>query len=80
MFIIPEARTIGNAEFPLSIQLQYGPHSNALELRLVQKHNKSSKGGNNVQRESDSEEENDFEDNRDIVTPKDEGLYCCSNN
>ena len=80
MFNIPEARTIGNTEFPLSIQLQYGPHTNALDLRLIQvkqKHNGgSNKERNNHQGETDSEEEeeDDVGDNRD-VTPKDEGPF-----
>ncbi len=63
----------------MSIQLQYGPHSSVLELRLVQIRRKSTRGiGSAVNStpgaQTDSDEDDELGDSRD-VTPKDEGRW-----
>lgn len=81
-----DVRVIDNAECPLNIQLQYGPLSNMLELRLVQVKQPAGPGprarvgggGNNGHRNHEQDEEDDDNDDDDVknnrdITPKDEG-------
>lgn len=64
-------RTINKTEFPLSLQLQYGPHSSILEIRMVQIRN------NRVtinKEEIDSDDDEQIRQKRGSIIPKDEGL------
>ena len=67
------SRTINKTEYPLNLQLQYGPHSSILEIRLVQIHDRrvAVSGLNN--------EANDYDEQirqkrgNSSISPKDEG-------
>ena len=77
VIIFTEARPIGRGESPLNIQLQYGPHSNVLELRLARIREsripRSDNRGLHTQTSEDEDDEVDgLEDRRNII-PKEEG-------